>query len=138
MAELDQARIDHLHMIQGVITRMAANSFALKTLAVALSAAVLAYTGAVADPSPIIVLAALLPLVMFWGLDAQYLRLERLFRRHYDAVRRDEVQEPFTMDIGPYQQAEQHLFRIAFSWSVVIFYAPIAIVLFVLWGILAN
>lgn len=136
MTELDQSQIRHLEMVQGVITRMATNSFALKALTVALTAGVLAFTGAVQAPSPNILLAALVPLVMFWGLDAHYLRLERLFRRLYDAIRRGEVQDRFTMDIGPYKGAEQHLLRIAVSWSVVVFYAPVAIVLLVLWGLL--
>ncbi len=132
----DPARIAHLEMVQNVITRMGANSFALKAVTVTLTAGVLAFTGAVTDPSPTILLAALVPLVMLWYLDAQYLRLERLFRRLYDAVRRGEAGEPFTMDISPYLTLEEHVARIALSWSVVGFYAPIAIVLIVLLGIL--
>ncbi len=137
MSEFDQARIAHLGMVQNVITRMASNSFALKAVTVTLTAGVLAFTGAVTDPRPTILLAALVPLVMLWYLDAQYLRLERLFRRLYDAVRRGETREPFTMDIGPYLTLEQPVARIALSWSVVGFYAPIAAVLVLLWLILA-
>ena len=138
MAEFDQAKIAHLQIVQNVITRMASNSFALRAVTVTLTAGVLAFTGAVTDPSPQILLAALVPLVMLWGLDAQYLRLERLFRRLYDAIRRGEVDEPFSMNIGPYSKDEQHVVRIALSWSVVVFYAPIAIVLLVLWSILSK
>lgn len=134
---LDQAQIAHLGMVQNVITRMASNSFALKVLTVTLTAGVLAFTGAVTDPSPKILLAALVPIVMLWGLDAQYLRLERLFRRLYDAVRRGDVEEAFSMDIIPYAAAEQHVMRIAVSWSVVAFYAPIVLVLLVLWGLIS-
>ena len=137
MTQLDQAKIAHLEMVQNVITRMASNSFALKVLTVTLTAGVLAFTGAVTDPSPKILLAALVPMVTLWGLDAQYLRLERLFRRLYDAVRRSEVEEPFSMNIAPYTDAEQHVIRIAFSWSVVAFYAPIVFVLLVLWVLLS-
>ena len=138
MTEFDQAKIAHLQMVQNVITRMASNSFALKAVTVTLTAGVLAFTGAVTDPSPQILLAALVPLVMLWGMDAQYLRLERLFRRLYDAIRRGEVEEPFSMDIRPYGKDEQDVARIALSWSVVVFYAPIAVVLLVLWGILSK
>ncbi len=138
VAQLDQARIAHLGMVQNVITRMASNSFAIKAVTVTITAGVLAFTGAVKDPHPSILLAALVPVVMLWGLDAQYLRLERLFRRLYDAVRRDEVDEPFSMNIAPYASAEQHVARIAFSWSVFPFYAPIALVLLVLWGLLST
>ncbi len=137
MTQLDQAKIAHLEMVQNVITRMASNSFALKVLTVTLTAGVLAFTGAVTDPSPKILLAALVPIVALWGLDAQYLRLERLFRRLYDAIRRSQVDEPFSMAIAPYTHAEQHVIRIAFSWSVVAFYAPIVFVLLVLWVLLS-
>ncbi len=137
MTQLDQAKIAHLEMVQNVITRMASNSFALKVLTVTLTAGVLAFTGAVTDPSPTILLAALVPIVALWGLDAQYLRLERLFRRLYDAIRRGEVEEPFSMNIAPYTHAEQHVIRIAVSYSVVAFYAPIVLVMLVLWGIIS-
>lgn len=138
MTQIDQAKIAHLEMVQNVISRMASNSFALKALAVALTAGVLAFAGAARDPSPILALAALIPVVIFWLLDAHYLRLERLFRRLFDAVRRGELEEPFTMDFRQYEAGEQHTLRIAASWSVGWFYGPIVIVLIALFFILAN
>ncbi len=123
-------------MVQGVITRMASNSFALKAVTVTLTAGVLAFAAGVTNASPVILLAALVPIVMLWGLDAQYLRLERLFRRHYDAIRRNEVTESFSMDVTPYDTEVEPLFRIALSWSVAAFYLPIAFVLFVVWDLL--
>lgn len=138
MPELDQARIAHLEMIQNVVTRMAANSFALKALAVALTAGVLAFAGVAPDPTPLVVLAALVPVLMLWVLDARYLRLERLFRRLYDTVRRAEAAEPFTMDIAPFEAHEQSTLRIAASWSVSWFYGAIAIVLIVALATVAS
>ncbi len=138
MPELDRARIAHLEMIQNVVTRMAANSFALKALAVALTAGVLAFAGAAPDPTPLVVLAALVPVLMLWVLDARYLRLERLFRRLYDTVRRAEAAEPFTMDIAPFEAHEQSTLRIAASWSVGWFYGAIAIVLIVALATVAS
>lgn len=138
MVEIDQAKIAHLEMVQSVITRMASNSFALKAIAITLTAGVIAFTGAVTDPSPKILLAALVPIVFLWGLDAQYLRLERLFRRLYDAIRRGQVEEQFSMRIAPYAAVEQHVLRIAVSWSVALFYAPIALVLLVLWRVIST
>ena len=94
MAEFDQVRIAHLTMIQGVITRMAGNSFALKTLAVTLTTGVVALLGAIQTPSQLYMLAALLPILMFWWLDARYLQLERLYRRLYDDVRTGSERRP--------------------------------------------
>ena len=138
MIQLDQDKIAHMEMVQNVITRMASNSFALKAITITLTAGVLAFTGAVTAPSPKILLAALVPIVALWILDAQYLRLERLFRRLYDAIRRGEVTDPFSMNITPYASVEQRVIRIALSWSVAWFYAPIALVLLVLWIQLAT
>jgi hypothetical protein len=45
-AALSDQQIAHLGMIQGVINRMASNSFALKALAVTIAAAILAIAGA--------------------------------------------------------------------------------------------
>ena len=111
---------------------MAANSFALKALAVTLMAGVLAFTGASRNPSPVLALAALVPIMSFWFLDAHYLRLERLFRRLYDGVRRGEVPEPFDMNFVRYEADEQSTLRIAFSWSVGWFYGTLLVVLLVL------
>ncbi len=138
MPELDRARIAHLEMIQNVVTRMASNSFALKALAVALTAGVLAFAGAAPDPTALVVLAALVPVLMLWVLDARYLRLERLFRRLYDAVRRGAAAEPFSMDIAPFEADEESTLRIAVSWSVSWFYGAIAIVLMVALATVAS
>ena len=132
MTDFDEARIAHLTMIQGVVTRMAGNSFALKALTVTLTAAVLAFAGAAQEPSPVLVFAGLVPVVVFWLLDAHYLRLERLFRRLYDGVRGGEVTDPFAMEIAPYRVDEQSVLRIAVSWSVVWFYGVVFVVLIVL------
>lgn len=75
----------HLQMIQGVISRMAGNSFMLKGWAVTLISAVFALAAQGANPR--IAFVAYLPAVTFWLLDAYYLWQERLFRRLYDATR---------------------------------------------------
>ncbi len=131
MAELDQARIAHLEMIQSVIRRMATITIVLKALAVALTAGVLAFAGAAPDPTALVVLAALVPVLMLWVLDARYLRLERLFRRLYDTVRRGAAAEPFTMDVTRFEADEASSLASAASWSVSWVYGAIAIVLIV-------
>ena len=138
MTDFDEARIAHLTMIQGVVTRMAGNSFALKALTVTLTAAVLVFAGATKEPSPVLVFAGLVPVVVFWLLDAHHLRLERLFRRLYDGVRGGEVADPFDMDIAPYRVDEQGVLRIAVSWSVVSFYGALFVVLIVLTLLLSR
>ncbi len=98
----------------------------------------LAFAGAAPDPAPLVVLAALVPVLMLWVLDARYLRLERLFRRLYDTVRRGAAAEPFTMDVTRFEADEASTLAIAASWSVSWFYGTIAIVLMVALATVAS
>jgi hypothetical protein len=120
-------KIAHMSMIQGVITRLETNSFTLKALAMTLAAAVLAFSGSVKKPSWVYPLAGCFPVVVFWIMDAQYLRLGRLFRRLYDSVRLGKEKKPFSMNIKPFKKDEQSVVRIAFSWSVCWFYLSIIV-----------
>ena len=77
--------IKHLELIQGVINRMAGNSFALKSWAVTLVAGIFALASKDADKSYFLV--AYIPITVFWGLDSYYLLQERLYRSLYEKVR---------------------------------------------------
>jgi len=74
----NEEMIAHLQMIQGVINRMAANSFTLKTLGVTLTAAAIAYYGAVVGASWLVAAGVWFALAVLWVLDAKYLQLERI------------------------------------------------------------
>ena len=71
----ESIRIAHLTMLQGVITRMGANSFTLKALAVTFGSAAVVIMATVETPSPYCAVAAVVPMIIFWLMDAQYLRL---------------------------------------------------------------
>ena len=129
MNNLTETHMRHLEAIQGVINRMASNSFALKAIAGTITAAVIAYAGATAAPAAKLVLAGVLPVAVFWAMDARYLRLERLFRKLYDAVRKGDATEPFTMDFSPYEANVPKTLRLARTWSVAPYYAPLILVL---------
>ena len=70
-------KLKHLELVQGVINRMANNSFMLKGWAVTLVAGIFALAGK--DTDKLYFLAAYVPVLVFWGLDAYYLLQERLF-----------------------------------------------------------
>ena len=95
----------HLAMIQGVINRLAQNSFLLKGWSVLLVSALLAV--AASSSEDWILPVAFLPAVAFWGLDGYYLRQERLFRRLYDHARQADDGVDYGMDTGPFQSAER-------------------------------
>jgi hypothetical protein len=123
--EINQAQIAHLQIIQGVITRMAGNSFTLKTLAVTLTAGLIALMAAIQQPSPLYPLAAFLPVIVFWWLDARYLQLERLYRVLYEHVRLNRLSEPFSMGTEGYRNQVATILDLMTSWSVVSIYATL-------------
>lgn len=118
----ESAPKEHLEMIQALITRMGSNSFAVKTWSVGLVAALLAFA-AEKDATPWRILVALVPVVIFWYLDAFYLRQERLFRRLYDAVRLGEESArqggAFNMSTKPYETERYNQLSAAF-WSTTV------------------
>lgn len=121
----DEATIAHLTLIQGVITRLETNCFTLKALAMTLAVAVLAFLGSVQKPSWIYPVAGCFPVFVFWIMDAQYLRLGRLFRHLYNGVRLGKAEEPFSMNFKAYEKCEQNTLLIALSWSISWFYFSI-------------
>lgn len=113
----DEHQIKHLEFVQGVISRMAGNSFLLKGWCVTLVAALFALAAQGANQW--YALVGLLPGLVFWGLDAYYLRQERLFRKLYDAVRRGELDtDRYCMNTQPYSGHVQSVWRTAWSLSV--------------------
>ena len=90
-----ESKLKHLELIQGVINRMASNSFRLKEWTVVLVSAILIF--AAREDSGEAALIGLLPAAVFWGLDAYFLRRERLYRALYDHVR---MLEPHEIDLG--------------------------------------
>lgn len=67
----------HLDYLQAIITRHNTNSFMLKGWTITLLSALLALSGAIKEPN--ITLIALMPIIIFWCLDAFYLSNERCF-----------------------------------------------------------
>lgn len=93
------AKLKHLELIQGVINRLAGNSFYIKGWAVILLSALLVLV--VREDRGDLGWLGLLPTLVFWGLDAYFLWLERLYRVLYDQVRlTDEAEIDFSMDVG--------------------------------------
>ncbi len=127
---MNEHTIKHLELIQAVVTRLAQNSFAYKGWAIIIVAAIFALSGKEAKPQYLLI--ALLPTVAFWGLDAYYLRQERLFRKLYDAVRKaaptDLESGPFSMDTSPYNGQVATWWGTCWSKTIGWLYGPMALV----------
>ena len=127
---MDDHRVKHMEMIQGVINRPAGNSTAMKGWSVTIVAAMLAI---LAGQDGEMVLFALVPAIAFWGLDAFYLRLERLYRQLYDAARRDDdPAELFSMDFRAYKADVASWLSVMGSRSVLGFHLPLTLSVFLI------
>lgn len=92
-----ERKFQHLELIQGVINRMAGNSFALKGWSVALVAGLFALASKESDK--LYFLVTYIPIIAFWGLDSYYLLQERLYRALYEKVRlQSEAEIDFSMN----------------------------------------
>lgn len=124
--KLAELRIKHLEMLQTVIGRMSGQGATLKNYCITLTTAVCGI--AVTFQKPIAVFLALLPVIIFALLDAQYLRLERRFRSQFNSVRLEDWGTKPTFAIngeGPFWRS---YLCAMFSWSVFAFYAVLAAV----------
>ena len=63
-------KLKHLEFIQGIITRMANNSFMLKGWAVTLVAGIFALSSK--DSDQLYSIISIIPVIAFWGLDSYY------------------------------------------------------------------
>ena len=114
-----EAKLKHLELIQGIINRMASNSFMLKGWSVVLVSALLVLVSRQGGNKWALV--GLFPTLVFWGLDAYFLRQERLYRALYDHVRAlppDQID--FSMDTriftGPKLRWHSSLLSITLCW----------------------
>jgi hypothetical protein len=116
----------HLDLIQGVINRLAGNSFSVKTWAVGL----ITVLGALAakDADARISVALLLPALCFWWLDAYYLRQERLYRELYTkTVAGDTLAPRYSLNASPFESQVDGILKTAFSSTVGALHLPILV-----------
>jgi|WetSurMetagenome_2_1015567.scaffolds.fasta_scaffold384957_2 hypothetical protein len=127
-----------IDLIQGVITRMANNSFLLKGWIISLVAVLLALTNQtiVANNLSYFNFILILPVVIFWYLDAFFLHKEKCFRRLYDwtiANRRSSDEYLYNLDYTRFEKDEKKVWEIMFTNKTLFpFYGFIAIILTVL------
>ena len=129
-------KIAYLQMIQAVITRMARNSFLIKGWSITVVAALGAL--AAAGTSEFFVYLACFPAVMFWALDAYFLRQERLFRKLWDRARKPDAKIDFSMDTRPFNDEVDSTGQVAWSLTLRLFHGTIvgmiAVVILVVLG----
>ena len=119
-----EAKLKHLELIQGVINRLAADSFRMKGWAVILVSALLVLLAR--EGRFEFTWIGFVPALVFWGLDGYFLRQERLFRDLYDRVRRlSESDIDFSMDTGAFNRTWRSA---TFSTTLMSFYGALILV----------
>ena len=89
-------KIKHLEFVQNVITRMNANSFQLKGWMITIVSALLALYAN--SEKVLYVFVAVIPVIVFWCLDAYYLKQETLYRKLYQDIVNNNDVEVFDMN----------------------------------------
>lgn len=120
------AKFKHLEFIQGIVNRLATDSFRLKGWTVVLVSAlfVLLVREGRIDIAPV----AVAPVIVFWGLDGYFLWQECLFRALYDHVRQlDEGEIDFSMNVAPFRTGQARTWLGATcSRTLIAFYGALA------------
>ena len=130
------SKLTHLEFIQGVVNRLASDSFRIKGWSVVLVAALfvlLAREGRID-----FIYIGLVPVLFFWGLDGYFLWQERLFRALYDHVRglKDDAVD-FSMETSAFRTGWKRTWLGAMlSITLVLFYG--ALIAAVLLAVLIN
>lgn len=129
-----------IDLIQNCITRMGQNSFSIKGWLIGLIIAIIALLPENVD-TKIICLVIFGMTIIFWALDAFYLKTEKLYRWKYDWVivnRKNSTD--FCYDLNPYKKEmwlldkdgrpknEPLVLRIMFTKTLWPFYLPIILI----------
>jgi len=130
-----ESKLKHLEMIQGVINRMAGNSFLLKGWSVTLISALFAL--AAKDSNQFFIYLAYFPCVAFWSLDGYFLWQERMYRKLYQAVTKIKPESiDFDLNATKYEDQVDSWFSTCFSTTLRLFHGVIFGVIVVIMAII--
>lgn len=122
----EQIKIAHLGFIQGVINRMGSNSFAAKGWCVVIIAALIALVSSKTTGG--FIGFSLVTIILFWGLDAYFVRQERMYRDLYKSVVANDASIPeFSMETEEKFGTNTSLVKAMRSETLLYFYTPFVV-----------
>ena len=128
--DAEEKRIRNLELIQGIINRMAKNSFLLKGWSVVLVSALFALGAK--DSTSHYVYLTYLPAIVFWGLDGYFLRQEKLFRNLYDSVRLMELSlVDFSMNTKEIEKTVDSWSKVVLSRTLISFHGIVLLAIII-------
>ncbi len=117
-------KYSHLVMIQGIVNRLAQNSFQIKGWSVILVSAMFALSAN--NTNQLFIYLAYFPAFAFWILDGYFLWQERLYRQLYDHVRNtNEENVDFSMNTAPFKKQVSCWSEVIFSKTLLIFHGTV-------------
>jgi hypothetical protein len=123
-----------IDLIQGIINRMAHNSFLLKGWTITIIVAVLALTKdtLVTNDITYFSLILLIPLIVFWYLDAFFLHKERCYIKLYDWVIENRMKTEefqYNLNYRRFEKEVESIAKIMRSDTLLTFYGITALIL---------
>ncbi len=123
-------KIKHLEFIQDVINRLSQNSFLIKGWTLTIISALIAYSAS--KNEGMLNLIAIVPVVLFWVMDAVFLRNEKYFRDLYDLVRETDEDFKFAMNVEEVVLTKRKYYKVFFNQTLTMFYLAIIVTLIAL------
>ncbi|MEZ7950977.1 MAG: hypothetical protein QMC07_10430 [Flavobacteriaceae bacterium] len=125
-----------LDLIQNVINRIANNSFLLKGWLVSLIVVILALTKEtiVATDLNYFSFLLILPVIIFWYLDAFFLHKEKCYRELYQWVienRKNTLEYLYSLDYSRFLKKVKPIWKIMFSVTLFCFYGILILILII-------
>lgn len=125
-------KLKHLEFIQSTISRLSNNSFLLKGWNITIISALFVLSSKETN-SNFFWLAVSVSMI-FWILDAYYLRLERKYRLLYNVVRQKEAAGiDFNLDVQHLKSTTTTLLNCLFSVTNIVFYLVGLLILSSVW-----
>lgn len=120
LAERKAVMLKEIDLIQDVIKRMANTSFIIKGWTVTMISVIFAYKSDIKTTHFV-----LIPILLFWFLDAYFLQHERLYRRLYTWVIENRMKDDsrlFSLNTLRFRNPGESIFREMFSLTLGMFY----------------
>ena len=125
-----EKKLKHIELIQNIISRMANNSFTLKSWTITMITALLAFLAI--NDNIFYFFIAYIPIFVFWFLDSYYLLQERLYRSLYNEVKDLDVEKiNFDLNANKYlsKTPTNKYLNCLLSKTEIWFYLPLVVII---------
>lgn len=123
---MDENRKMQIELYGSIIDRLESNCFSIKSLAITIVSASIAFCSTVKFNQALVIGAVCILVLIFWHLDARYLREGRKFRNKQKSIFKV-IQHGESVSSEP--SSDENLLNVMISWSVLWFYGSLILLL---------